>query len=203
MVGFSLADTYDFVAGVVSSEESVTVGVTRLLQHCAHLCPDRAWSEIGKLDFEADAQDLKTWVEMVLITEPPGAKIVAFWFGLFDRTGADGRVFSSLYLAGTETYDDSGDWASFPAYFPKRRYAESRVLRSISYSLEGRDQRVSWLGSYILPLGYAALAVKKAGISIPSDIWLRGCAARAVAVGFDSGDFVTLPTVRSQPAAFL
>lgn len=198
-VDFSVADTYDVVAGVVKSEGSVTVGMKRLVEHCAHLSPDPAWPEIGKLDFEGDAENLKTWIEKILVTEPPSANIAAFWFGIFDSLGPDGRASSSLYMAGAETYDpgDDGSWACSPVYFPEHRYAESAVLRSISGLLAGRDNGVSWLGSYMLPLAYAALAVKKAERSIPADIWLRGRAARAVAVGFDSGDFVTLPEIRA------
>ncbi len=138
--------------------------VKRLVEHCAHLSPDPAWPEIGKLDLEGDAENLKTWIEKILITEPPSANIAASWFGIFDLLGPDGRASSSLYMAGAETYDpgDDGSWACSPVYFPEHRYAESAVLRSISGLLAGRDNGVSWLGSYMLLLAYAALAVKKA-----------------------------------------
>jgi hypothetical protein len=172
----------------------------RLISHCSDLCPDKVWSEIQRLDFSGDAEDLKTWLENVLVSESPGANIAAFWFGLFDQVGPTGQAFTSLYVAGAETYDpadDSADWASSPAYFPEHRYAESVVLRSISTLLEGCGEDVSWLGSYVLPLAYAALAVKQATRSIPADVWLQGRAVRALAVGFDSGDFVTLPEIKT------
>jgi hypothetical protein len=198
-MGFSRANTYDVVADVVRSEESVVLGMKCLLAHCTNLSPDAAWSEIGKLDFEGDARSLEVWIEKVLVVEPPGANIAALWFGLFDQASPNGRAFSSLYLVGSETYtpeDDDGDWACSPAYVPQQRYAESVVLQSISSLLDGRGDGVSSLGSYMLPLAYAALAVKKAEYSIPAGIWLQGCAVRSIAVGFDSGDFVTLPQIR-------
>ena len=194
-----MADTYDIIAGVVRSEEIVTAGMLRQLAHFTNLSPDAAWFETGKVDFEDDARNLEAWVARVLVTEPPSANVAAFWFGLLNQAGPDGRAFSSLYIAGSETYspdDDGGDWACSPAYLPQQRYAESVVLRSISGLLEGRGLGLSWLGSYVLPSAYAALAVKKAEYSIPADIWLQGCAVRAIAVGFDSGDFVTLPQIR-------
>jgi hypothetical protein len=196
---FPAADTYDVVVNVVSNEESVNDGMARLVAHCAHLSPDAVWSEIGKLDFDGDAKHLTGWLMEVLVAEPPRANIAAFWFGLFDRLGPDGRGYSSLYMAGTATYDpadSSCDCACWPAYLPKCRYAESVVLRSISGLLAGRHQIVSSLGSYVLPLAYAALAVRKAECSIPAEIWLGGRTSRAVAVGFDSGDIITLPQIK-------
>lgn len=199
---FTVADTYGAVSDLMRCETDVTSGVRRLLQHCHGLCPGAVWSEIEELDFAADSAYLKRWLHELLETEPPDEDIVAFWFGLFDETAPDGGAFARFYLAGAESYDPdetNSAWACSPAYFPSGRYAESTVLRSISKALSGAEEDISWLGSYVLPLGYASLAIADACRSLSSDTLLGCRASRAVAVGFDSGDFITLPVISRQP----
>ncbi len=116
------------------------------------------------------------------------------WFGLFDETGPQGGAFARLYLAGSESYDPderNSGWACSPAYFPDGRYADSEVLRSMSRILSTTGEEISWLGSYVLPLGYASLAVSDACRQLQPDTLLGRRTSRTVVVGFDSGDFVT------------
>lgn len=200
---FTVADTYGAVSDLMRCETDVTSGVRRLLEHCDSLCPSAVWSEIAELDFAADSAYLKRWLHELLETEPPGENIVAFWFGLFDETAPDGGAFARLYLAGAESYDPdetNSEWACSPAYFPSGRYADSAVLRSISKVLSGAGEDISWLGSYVLPLGYASLALADACRSLSPDTLLGRRASRPVAVGFDSGDFITLPAI-SRPSS--
>lgn len=179
------------------------VGVKRLLDHCNGLCPSAVWSEIAGMDFAADSAYLRRWLHDLLETEPPGENIVAFWFGLFDETAPDGGAFARLYLSGSESYDpddSNSEWACSPTYFPNGRYADSAVLRSIPTVLRGVEEEISWLGSYVLPLGYASLAIADACRRLPPNTVLGSRASRAVAVGFDSGDFITLPAISRPPS---
>ncbi len=178
-------------------ESDVASGMRRLLEHCDGLCPGAVWSEIAELDFAADAY-LQRRLRELLETEPPDEDIVALWFGLFDETSPDSGAFARLYLAGAESYDPdetNSAWACSPAYFPNGRYADSAVLRSISKVLSGAGEDILWLGSYVLPLGYTSLAIADACRGLSPDT-LLGRPSTAVAVGFDSGDSITLPVIR-------
>jgi hypothetical protein len=198
-VDFTVAETYGAVADLMRDETDVSSGMKRLLAHCNSLHHSAVWSEIAKLDFAADSAHLRRWLSDVLGTEPPGESVAAFWFGLFDGTTPDGGVVPQLYVSGSESYDPddtSSGWACSPAYFPNGRYADSAVLRAISRMLVGAGEEISWLGSYVPPLGYATIAIADACRRLPPDALLGGRASRAVAVGFDSGDFITLPVIR-------
>jgi hypothetical protein len=195
---FTVENTYGAVSDLMRCETDVVSGVRRLLEHCNGLCPNSVWSEIAKLDFSSDSAYLKQWLNDLLATERTDDKIVAFWFGLFDETDPDGGAFAQLYLAGAESYDPDdtdSEWACSAAYFPNGRYANSVVLKSISRMLSNAGEDASRLDSYVLPLGYTSLAVADACRRLPSDILCGSTTPRAVAVGFDSGDFITLPPI--------
>ena len=195
---FTVANTYGAVVDLMRYETDVVSGVRRLLEHCNGLCPHSVWSEIGQLDFAGDSAYLKRWLNDLLETERPQDEIVAFWFGLFDESDPDGGASARLYLAGAESYDPddtNSEWACSPTYLPKGRYANSGVLKSISRTLSTNGEDVSWLGSYVLPLGYTSLAIADACRHLPSDILCGPKTSRAIAVGFDSGDFIILPAI--------
>ena len=195
---FTVADTYDAVSNIVSSEANIASGMRQLIEHCQGLCPSSVWSEIASLDFAVDSDRLKQWLHSLLEAQKPEENIVAFWFGLFDEADNNQEAFARLYLAGSESYDPdptNSEWACSPAYFPEGRYADSAVLRSMSRMLSTVESDVSWLGSYVLALGYASLAMREACRHLPQDILLGRRTPRAVAVGFDSGDFITLPPI--------
>lgn len=196
---FKVEDTYGLVLDLVRSNVDLVSGMIRLLAHCSRLCPSPAWDEIASLDFASDAVYLKRWLHDLLQSEPPGENIVAFWFGLFDRS-SPGGAFACLYLSGAESYtsgDTDSGWACGPAYFPDGRNADSGALRSLSAMLRSLDEDAAWLGSYVLPLGYASLAVAQALGQLPPGLLLGRRNSRAVAVGFDSGDFITLPEIKA------
>jgi hypothetical protein len=197
-MGFSEAETYGTVSNLVRRGVDVVSGVKHLLEHCDALSPSAVWREVAELDFAADADYLKRWLHELLETEPPEDGIVAFWFGMFDEAGEDGRSFTRLYLAGAPSYDpddETAHWACKLAYLPQGRYADSQVLRYVSAILGAAGKEVSGLGLYVLPLGYAALALGEACRRLPPHLLLGRRASRAAAIGFDSGDFVTLPSI--------
>ncbi|MGO9010730.1 MAG: hypothetical protein ACLQPN_11565 [Bryobacteraceae bacterium] len=198
---FSEADTYGVVSGLMRYDVDAVSGVKRLIEHCNGLLPGAVWSEIAALNFAKDSDDLKQWLHDLLETEMPEDSITAFWFGLFDEARTDGRCFTRLYLSGSASYDPddkAANWACSAAYVPKGRYADSQVLRSMSAIMGVAGGEASRLGSYVLPLGYASLAVAEACRRLPRHLLLGGRTSRAAAVGFDSGDFITLPLINRQ-----
>jgi len=196
MVYSAATDAYGLVSNLARSEVDVASGVGRILEFCNSVCPSEVWREIGALDSTHDCSALERWLHDLLEAEPPEESIVAFWFGLFDEVGPDGRVFTRLYVAGSVSYDPNemdSSWACGPAYFPRGRYADSQVLLSASALLSAAGGDALELGSYAFALGYASLAVAEVCRQLPSELLLGRRDSRHVAVGFDSGDFVTLP----------
>jgi hypothetical protein len=197
-MNFTVEDTYGAVSDLMKGMPDVVSGMKHLLEHCGRLCPSSAWTEIAALDLTGDSAHLKGWLGDLLRTENAGESIAAFWFGIFDESVPEGGAIARLYLAGTESYDSNdsnAEWACSPAYFPDGRYADSAVLRSVPRILSKTSEDAAWLGSYVVPLGYAALVIGDACRQIPLDTLLGDRASRAVVVGFDSGDFITLPPI--------
>lgn len=195
---FSEADTYGVVSSLMMTGTDVASGMRRLIEHCNRLCPDAVWDRVAALDFTGDSDHLTRWLQHLLEVETPDESVVAFWFGIFDQAGADDRNFTRLYLAGSASYDPddkTADWACRPAYFPKGRNADSEVLRTVSTILRAAGREASELAAYVLPVGYVGLAMVHACARLPRDLLLGHRTSRAAAVGFDSGDFITLPLI--------
>jgi len=198
-MGFTVEQTYGALSQVLKSAPDLVNGMRLLLDHCDQLRSNDVWGKIVELDLTGDAAYLKGWLQNVLAAERPPDSIVAFWFGLFDGASSEGGSLARLYVAGSESYDPedtNAEWACAPAYFPAGRYADSLVLRSMSRLLSGTDEDTCRLGSYVLLLGYASLALAGACREIPCDVLLGDRPSRAIAVGFDGGHFITLPLIR-------
>ncbi len=191
----------DAIIDVVASESDLAVGMRRLLDHCARLRASAVWERISLLDFTAGGEREREWVEALLKAEPPADSVEAFWFGVFDRgnTAEEEAPTAELYLAGSEIYeadDPTAEWACSPEYFPAGRYANSALLREMSELLNGADEEAFEIGAYVLPLGYAGLAASEVCRKAPLELLLGERAERAVAAGFDAGDFLTLSAIR-------
>jgi hypothetical protein len=148
--------------------------------------------------YPGDCAYLKKWLHDLLESEPPGENIRAFWFGVFDEAEPGGLAYTRLYLGGSEVYDpddETAEWACSLGYLPRGRFADSLVLRSVSIILRSVNEEISWLGSYALPLGYVSLVIAEACRQLPRDVLLGRRTSRAAAVGFDSGDSVTIPLI--------
>jgi len=114
---------------------------------------------------------LHEWLERVSSNEEPSDSIVAFNIGLFEIE--DGEY--SVYLIGAIAFDESNeDWACSEAFSPSERYC---ILPDVA--------GYEW--SVVLDL--LAEAVKEFIDSIPGRSSFIG-SARAVTVGFDSGELV-------------
>src|SRR5262245_15187147 len=125
--------TYIYIEQVVRSGSTVSRGMAALITYCEENRPSPVWQEMRKLDFEGELPHLRAWLGDVLASEPPGAEIQAYWFGLFNYL-EDGVESCDLYVAGSDHFDPddlSPDWAVNPSYFPEGKYAESRVLAAL------------------------------------------------------------------------
>jgi hypothetical protein len=82
------------------------------------------------------------------------------------RSKCELKSHCRLYVAGSDRFDaadQSAIWAIDPAHFPEGRHSPSAVLLSLSVEAQGcnNDEAREFI-EYLLCLGYASLAVKKA-----------------------------------------
>jgi hypothetical protein len=199
-MGLDIAKAAEHIERVIKSASSIRNGMTQLLDYCEAASPSPAWSSIRRLDFEGDSADLRLWLEKVLSTEPPSQDINAFWFGVFNPVLENGETSCGMYISGSTAFDpedETGEWAvpSDESYLPEERYATSSILREV-YRLVNKNS-VADIGEYVLCLGYACLAIATIIRSLSPRLLLGERKARAIAVGFDSGDFIVLDDVRA------
>lgn len=175
---------------LLESRAPVGAGMTSLLDLCTGAEPDSVWEDLRDLDFEADFADLSSWLEQVFTDEPPGDRINALWFGLFNPILDDDEPTCCLYICGSQRFDPKVrgfEWACNPEYFPEERYADSDALTTMYRTLATKETGVFRRGEYTLCLGYAALCVSQ-WCHGPMRTTLLGIATmRGVAVGFDAG----------------
>jgi len=196
-MSFDLSKAAQFTIEVVKSPAGVTDGMGQLLDYCSTHSPNPVWDSIRKLDFEKDKVELRIWLEKVLSQEPPSPEINAFWFGLFNPILPNKQPTCGLYISGSTHYkpgEDSIDWATWgdDSYLPKGRYANSSVLHKIYELVNAND--VGDFGEYIFCLGYAGLAIKTICGEVSPKLLFGQHVSRAIAVGFDSGDFILIRT---------
>jgi hypothetical protein len=189
--------TITYIERLVASEVTVTEGMEALINYCESKYSSSLWQDVRHLPFGRDVSDLKMWLESVLSSEPPSVEIEAYWFGLFNPVRHD-LESCDLYVAGSDHFDpdaQSADWAAIPVYFPEGRYAEPEILHALHRIMASADDEAGEFGDYTLCLGYACLAVATLFAVVDPAIMLGPTVSRAVAVGFDSGDFVLLGSV--------
>jgi hypothetical protein len=189
--------TFATMLKLLGSGAPVRQGFQELVGACAAEAPDPAWDELRGLDLDADVARLRDWLTDLLISEPPGPSIVAFWFGLFEEMEADGEETCRLYVSGSPRFDER-DWACWDddSYLHEGRYAGSQVLQSLHQLLAAGGEAARDAGGVVLPLGYAGLAVTELCRTVDPGLLLGAAESRHVAVGWDSGDCIVLGTVR-------
>ena len=194
---FDIAKSHDEVVAVLASDASVSDGMSQLIDFCADQESWLGWSALRTLDFTADAKRLKRWLTGVLTKEPPQENIKAFWFGLFNPI-VDDKATCGMYMAGSKIFDaadETFDWACDPDYLPNGRYAKSQVLDEIYRKVDRPKGSVSEYGEYVLCLGFVGLIIRTLADTIDAETWLGNSKARAVAIGFDSGDGILLGSI--------
>jgi len=192
---FNLHEAFDLVEDTVRSTSDIREGMNRLLDSCDVNLPNPVWAKIRNLDFEDDALNLKSWLEDVLSNEHPSREINAFWFGLFNPVLEGGETSCRLYISGSNKFnheDQTAAWTTWDksSYLPEGRYANSKALHEIYRLVE--ESNALGDGEYILCLGYACLVVKAICNSLNPKLLFGELGKRAIAVGFDSGDFIIL-----------
>jgi hypothetical protein len=188
----------EFLLTTIAEAYSTSDAMNRLLDYCADQCPDECWRRLRKLDTRRDVAGISSWLEAVLLNEPPPPSINALYFGLFDEAQEGLNSHCRLYVAGSDRFDasdQSAEWVVDPAYFPERRYLPSAVLLSLSAEARGCSSgQARGFIEYLLCLGHALLAVKESRRRLAANPQLHLVLRMPMAVGFDSGDVFLLPS---------
>jgi hypothetical protein len=188
---FDLSEAFDVIEALTKTSSTVSVGMTQLLDYCESKYPHPIWIKLRALNFEGDTKNLRSWLEHILLREPPSSEIRGFWFGLFNPV-MDNKTTCALYISGSTKHPSKSDWAVWneESYLPNGRYADSKVLHEIYHLLE--EHHMLGDAEYILCLGYAGLVVHSVCKSTDTKLLFGERSSRAIAVGFDSGDYIVL-----------
>ncbi len=182
---------------IMATGTDTVSGMRQILDRCRQSHPTGI-GHLEELDIGTDLQALRTWLLTVLRVEPPSSNIASLWFGLYIPERDNERQGYDLYVAGTDSFDPvdtTGDWLGDPSYWPKHRYAHSRVLRALSALKVDVATPTTSIARYILPLAYACLSVRETIQSIEPALLCGNRLSRGLVVGFDEGDYIVLGTI--------
>lgn len=188
--------------GVVRSSCPVSEGMQRMISHCSSANPDPCWERFYKLAIDEDLVRLRRWLEAAFTAQPPPDDIPGLWFGIVELDRG-GQSTSDLYICGGQPCEEEpedrvlgDDWQPDTG-----AYAHSSVLdeiRQLTNTERGNLERAS----YLLPLAYAALAVRWLVTTLPLELLLGAATQRLVTTGFESGDSIGIGTLRPDGLVF-
>lgn len=163
-----------FLKTLLDAQPEFTSGLRQLLDYCRSVNPSAPWHELEQVDFDADADAFRSWLDESAPDRIEAQPVRAYYLGLPD----DG---AELHLDGTPTFepeDDTCDWACSFIYRAEDEWTSSQALFAFASISEQADDEIPAL-LYLLCLGYTGLLAQLHAPAI-----LR----KPVAVGFDDGD---------------
>ncbi len=165
----------------------------RLIDWCAAQRAHDDWKRLSSLDFAAELKRLERWLDNVLTTEPPASSVTGIFFGLFNPQYSDNEgTVADIYVAGG-IYGDN-DWLSEVSqnWWPDGRYAHSQLLAQVYRIAYESPSGLANDMEYPVVLGFGVFATKWLCQATKAKLFGRRSESFHVAVGFDSGDVLTL-----------
>jgi hypothetical protein len=151
---------------------------------------------------DGDLPRLREWLQAIMQTMPPPAKITGLWFGLFNPGTGGGGVTADLHVMGAPYSAEDHDWIFKDRWGQgSTPNAESAVLHEIYQIAYARKDGLGNDAEYPLCLAYAALAIRHLAQSLGPSL-LRDADQRVLNVGFDSGDFICIGAIRKEGLVF-
>ena len=172
---------------VVESNDSISSRMLSLIDACEQQVPHPQWSEMRRLDFEADDARLGDWLNAAIADAAVALVPKGLWFGLFNPM-IDDVMIADIYTGVSPAFDDESlDWAG---QFPKPHCLESNVLKNIMLSAYRNSDCLENSAEYPLALAYGSIVSRIAIESCdPAHNWRS---LKGAVVGFDSGDAIRL-----------
>lgn len=188
-----LAQAAHRIVDLASRDMDVADAMRELIDWCSSKQPSDDWKRLRDLEFTAELGRLRTWLDDLLSEEPPNASASGIFFGLFNpQYDDDEGPVADIYIAGGIYGDD--DWLSAVKehWWPNGRYARSQLLAQLYRIAYESPSSVGNNAEYPLVLGFGALAAKHLCLALKLKMVGERGGSRWIAVGFDSGDVLTL-----------
>ncbi len=205
---------YSLVLEIIRESESVSAGMERIIARCNERLPHSVWAELSGLSYEEDVEKLRDWLVNVHAADPPGLKVAILYFGLRECPNLeDDECDISMDIALCGIAEEPVNKVALPPhtevnYVPKEPYADSAILSKIrkvldSIIIEPEDEDeddmengpVDELGTEMLGLTYANLAMREVCRQIQPELLLGDRESRHIAVGWDEGDIIIMGEV--------
>ena len=183
--------TLTTIQDCLDNDKSISENMDCIISVCEADTPHPDWELLRRLEYH-DTNNMEKWLSNVLVTEKPDFTIKGLYFGLFNPI-VNEEPTADIYICGSSIYDedDIDEWACEPEYWPEKRYANSSILNEIYRIAYSNDDSLGNNAEYPLCLGYGCLLVKYLVKTIDETIIKSICSDDyAVAVGFDSGDYI-------------
>jgi hypothetical protein len=173
---------WESLPGLVESDQAVSRCMADTVARGRELRPG-PWERFGSIDYDADAEGLRSWIPDALEQQPPGAPLVELAFGL---TELDQRV---IRLAGTPGFssDDGDKSPDAQSYRPAAQYAAVPALVEIT-RISSDDFEMDWA----MPLVFLLTTVRTILSPLSSVLLGSGSGDIAVSAGWDCGDWLEL-----------
>jgi len=187
---------YQAIAEVLMGHLAPSAALRSLLNHALSNPSFADARHLDDLPYEEDIDLIVESVRECIRREPIPETVTGLWFGLFEPTDGSATPGWSMYMSGSvrwQPHDTDFNWAVSPEYWPDRRYLKSRILRDVYAQVKSVAPGARVELEYLLVLGYSAIAVRE--VSNRLGPLLAGPQLRGVAVGFDSGDAITVATL--------
>ena len=185
--------TLKAIQACLGNDNSISENMGRVIGISEEDTPHQDWELLRELDY-SKTEDMVKWLSDVLSAERAGFAIKGLYFGLFNPI-VNEKATADIYICGSSKYDedDIDEWACDPEYWPEGRYANSSILNDIYRISYGKDGGLGNDAEYPLCLAYGCFLVKYLIDNIDQAIIKAVCADDfAVAVGFDSGDYIVV-----------
>lgn len=184
-----LSTVFDDVVRIGAGAGDARHGWERLVAYLEAHMEAPTLGALRRTEIDEDVLRVRKQLQRLMAREPPGMKLNALWFGLFDTAIPGGPGGIGYYVAGLERFDpDVPESRCSPAWWPESRYLRSVALDMIKVTenaaaaanREGDRRLLSYGGQ----LGAALLVSRFASAGLWPEL-------RRV-VGFDSGDYAEI-----------
>jgi len=152
----------------------------------------KKWQELTEASVNEDVKAAGDWLSAIFTEAPPGDKVLAFWFGLYEAW-EDGGIVPKIHVRGSGTYMEdtpyNHEWTADSIWIGSDGTFDSRVMRQLG-EFADKHEAISDTVLYTAVLGYAALLVRFALEQVAARF--GALIEKPIAVGFESGDFLFL-----------
>jgi hypothetical protein len=195
---FNHDSSWDNFEKIFNSRPTFKDGWNKIIDFHEAITKKPYWTELRNVNFENELTEMKEWIEGVLTNYPITNDTIALWIGLIKILDENENETYALYLVGSNTFDKNDiEWATEPTYLPENRYAIFEALDKIEQLTKNNGDNDFYFLDWILPLSFSALLIDECiRTNLNKSLFLTHNKEISIAVGFDSGDYYNLTTIK-------